>query len=633
MDGMAMGGGPSSSPAPAAEPPSVDPQSGCFDSTTTQDISDAPYYATLVNGKGFALVSEPGKPGPPAFAGAPAVVEVKRGKKYRFRLVNAGASWGYNVSVDRHPVALLALDGYPLAVSKDDSGKKGGGNGGSDNLSAAGLRAVAGVVTTPGETVDFLLDASAPDGVRNYWINVLTITGYGGPAVLHYGEFFNFFFELGVVGAGGAFWHACVCRKKGETLFFFSSFFSTSPVSSSKKKKKRPSKEGAPDPFSEEGKKQLGPPPTFLGCAYARDAAPRVADLKNATNVKGLLLSPKGAKKPPRGKADRTLALVMSPNFSPADAGGAPPANFSEVATGFFDSFGGDSGAGKGGNGTSSSSPLSKPPTGGCRAPAGSSGGEPSKYCWGINWVEFEAPAVPAIFEGKVVAAEAATGSGKKKPEGSNATALSSPSPSPLASAAVAAAAASAARREKGDFSDYRVPLLKGAVVDLIFLNPSAMVHPMHIHGTGGWLVSSGNGRPPLKRDGSLDAADARVDLNDPPRRSTVPVPNAAPGLGDGFAVLRFVVDNEGPFPMHCHIDYHAEGGMFMYFVYGDEGKGGQGSAAAPWDIPPDLDCEAATAAAAAAAEAAPAKQAGGNSSVVSLNPFEVSSWSLPQIK
>ena len=237
MDGMAMGGGPSSSPAPAAEPPSVDPQSGCFDSTTTQDISDAPYYATLVNGKGFALVSEPGKPGPPAFAGAPAVVEVKRGKKYRFRLVNAGASWGYNVSVDRHPVALLALDGYPLAVSKDDSGKKGGGNGGSDNLSAAGLRAVAGVVTTPGETVDFLLDASAPDGVRNYWINVLTITGYGGPAVLHYGEFFNFFFELGVVGAGGAFWHACVCRKKGETLFFFSSFFSTSPVSSSKKKK------------------------------------------------------------------------------------------------------------------------------------------------------------------------------------------------------------------------------------------------------------------------------------------------------------------------------------------------------------------------------------------------------------
>ena len=197
MEGMAMGGGsapPSSSPSAA-----VDPQSGCFDSTTTQDISDAPYYATLVNGKGFALVSDPKQPGsPPAFAGAPAVVEVKKGKKYRFRLVNAGASWGYNVSVDRHPVALLALDGYPLAVSKaaESGGKKGDGD---VDLSAAGLRAVAAVVTTPGETVDFLLDASAPDGVRNYWINVLTLTGYGGPAVLHYGAFgliffFTFFF-------------------------------------------------------------------------------------------------------------------------------------------------------------------------------------------------------------------------------------------------------------------------------------------------------------------------------------------------------------------------------------------------------------------------------------------------------
>ena len=199
MEGMVMSGG-SPSPSPSTSAAAVDPQSGCFDSTTTQDISDAPYYATLVNGKGFALVSEPGKQaGPPAFAGAPAVVEVRRGKKYRFRLVNAGASWGYNVSVDRHPVALLALDGYPLAVSKADSGKKGNGNGSNGSssngtLSAAGLRAVAGVVTTPGETVDFLLDASAPDGVRNYWINVLTLTGFGGPAVLHYGEFFLFFF-------------------------------------------------------------------------------------------------------------------------------------------------------------------------------------------------------------------------------------------------------------------------------------------------------------------------------------------------------------------------------------------------------------------------------------------------------
>ncbi|MEI6102249.1 MAG: C10 family peptidase, partial [Eubacteriales bacterium] len=87
-------------------------------------------------------------------------------------------------------------------------GGKSGGVCGSGSASAAGLRAVAGVVTTPGETVDFLLDASAPDGIRNYWINVLTLTGYGGPAVLHYGEgeknrprsFFPFFSFSNIVG-------------------------------------------------------------------------------------------------------------------------------------------------------------------------------------------------------------------------------------------------------------------------------------------------------------------------------------------------------------------------------------------------------------------------------------------------
>ena len=622
--GMA-GMGSSPSPSPSAAPSAVDPQSGCFDSTTTQDISDAPYYATLVNGKGFALVSEPGGPNPPAFAGSPTVVEVKKGKKYRFRLVNAGASWGYNVSVESHPVALLALDGYPLAVSKassDRKGGKGGHNNGSSALAAAGLRAVAGVVTTPRETVDFLLDASAPDGVRNYWINVLTLTGYGGPAVLHYGEFFFFFLR--------AFFPFLLLN-----LFFFFFFFATEKKT-----------EGAPDPLSEEGKKQLGPPPTFLGCSFARDEAPRVADLKNATNVPGLLSSPKNAaQKPPMGKADRTLAMVMSPNFSPPDAGGAPPANFSYVATGFFESFGDGKGNGSASSSDSSSiSPL-KPPRGGCRAPAGGGSGdkEPSKYCWGINWVEFEAPAVPAIFEGRVAAA--ATGGGgsssssssssnknnnkKQKPDN---TAAPPPLRSPLASAAAASAAASAAARsEKADFSDYRVPLPRNAIVDLVFLNPSAMVHPMHLHGTGGWLLSAGNGSPPLKEDGSLDAADARVNLSDPPRRSTVPVPNAAPGLGDGFAVFRFVVDNEGPFPMHCHIDYHAEGGMFMYFVFGAEkGKEGKEADAAPWEIPPGLNCEAATsAAAAAAAEGGSTKEA----AVVLLNPFEDSSWSLPQIK
>ena len=408
-------------------------------------------------------------------------------------------------------------------------------------------------------------------------------------------------------------------------LFFFFLFFFFFPLNFFSTFSTAKKKEGAPDPLSEEGKRQLGPPPTFLGCAYARDAAPRVADLKNATNVKGLLLSPRGtASKPPRGKADRTLALAMSPNFSPADAGGAPPANFSEVATGFFfESFGGGEGAGP-----AAAGPSAPQPKGGCRAQAGT--GKPSKYCWGINWVEFEAPAVPPIFEGRVAAASAG-----KKPAGSNSNAAS---PSPLASAAAAAAAASAAAKKKGDFSDYRVPLPKNAVVDLVFLNPSAMVHPMHIHGTGGWVLSSGNGKPPLKGDGTLDSADARVNLSDPPKRSTVPVPNAAPGLGDGFSVLRFVVDNEGPFPMHCHIDYHAEGGMMLYFVYGGEkeregqgkGKGGGGQrAAAPWEIPPDLDCEAATAAATASTE-----EAGGDSSaVVLLSPFEDSSWSLPQIK
>ena len=151
----------------------------------------------------------------------------------------------------------------------------------------------------------------------------------------------------------------------------------------------------------------------------------------------------------------------------------------------------------------------------------------------------------------------------------------------------------------------YIEPLVLNAVVDLVFINPSLMVHPMHLHGTQFWVLGSGNG-PIFDSKGNLDYS--MLNLRNPPKRDTQAVPQAifmssdsssagpSPAMEDsnsealsyGWAVVRVVANNPGVWPMHCHIDLHANSGRFMAFDVRPKLVKVKGTARAPypWALP-----------------------------------------------
>ncbi|KAI8470922.1 MAG: Cupredoxin [Monoraphidium minutum] len=192
-------------------------------------------------------------------------------------------------------------------------------------------------------------------------------------------------------------------------------------------------------------------------------------------------------------------------------------------------------------------------PSLGGRCPA-AGGAPPPKYCWSLNWNVFEPPAAPLIWPGSV------------------------PAPRTLTFDAV-----------------------QGDVVDVVLVNPSRMVHPQHLHGTGFWLLASGNGDilSGAARAGAALAlspsAAKRLNLRDPPVRDTIAVPQAVgDGAGGyGFAVLRFRADNPGPWAFHCHIDLHAMSGMMSVIAVRPK-PAPRGGAAAAWFAPKGAACGAA---------------------------------------
>jgi FtsP/CotA-like multicopper oxidase with cupredoxin domain len=96
--------------------------------------------------------------------------------------------------------------------------------------------------------------------------------------------------------------------------------------------------------------------------------------------------------------------------------------------------------------------------------------------------------------------------------------------------------------------STYTLEAVQGEVVDIILINPSRMVHPQHLHGSGFWLLAAGNGDP-LAADGKGLAPGVKLNVADPPVRDTVAVPQAVGDgpAGYGYSVLRFRADNPGP--------------------------------------------------------------------------------------
>lgn len=84
----------------------------------------------------------------------------------------------------------------------------------------------------------------------------------------------------------------------------------------------------------------------------------------------------------------------------------------------------------------------------------------------------------------------------------------------------------------------------KGERVALTFRNPSPMSHPMHLHGHV-FQVTDINGKP-------LNGA----------KRDTLLIP------AEGTVTVQLEANNSGNWLIHCHVLYHAEGGMMTLLTY-----------------------------------------------------------------
>jgi len=86
----------------------------------------------------------------------------------------------------------------------------------------------------------------------------------------------------------------------------------------------------------------------------------------------------------------------------------------------------------------------------------------------------------------------------------------------------------------------------RGQRVEIIFKNVTTMSHPMHLHGHV-FQVTSIDGKP---FQGAM-------------RDTVLVMPNSS-------VAIQFDADNPGVWPLHCHILYHMEAGMFTVIRYKD---------------------------------------------------------------
>lgn len=89
------------------------------------------------------------------------------------------------------------------------------------------------------------------------------------------------------------------------------------------------------------------------------------------------------------------------------------------------------------------------------------------------------------------------------------------------------------------------IPIKKGEVIRLEFINDTMMHHPIHLHGHF-FRVLAGQG-------------------NDAPLKHTIDVPPM------GKRTVEFLADNPGDWLLHCHLLYHMHAGMTRIFSYQDQ--------------------------------------------------------------
>lgn len=103
----------------------------------------------------------------------------------------------------------------------------------------------------------------------------------------------------------------------------------------------------------------------------------------------------------------------------------------------------------------------------------------------------------------------------------------------------------------------------KNSVVDVVVQNSNTLtvnnseIHPWHLHGHDFWVLGYGEGLYDPERDAG------RFNLVDPPVRNTVAV------FPYGWVAIRFVADNPGAWPFHCHVEPHFFMGMGTVFAEG----------------------------------------------------------------
>ena len=77
--------------------------------------------------------------------------KVKKGGKYRFRVVCAAMLFAFRVSIDGHVLNIISTDGSDVITKQVES-----------------------FIMFSGERYDFWIDATNPQSLENYWIRVET---------------------------------------------------------------------------------------------------------------------------------------------------------------------------------------------------------------------------------------------------------------------------------------------------------------------------------------------------------------------------------------------------------------------------------------------------------------------------
>ncbi|KAK4215801.1 putative laccase precursor [Rhypophila decipiens] len=88
-----------------------------------------------------------------------------------------------------------------------------------------------------------------------------------------------------------------------------------------------------------------------------------------------------------------------------------------------------------------------------------------------------------------------------------------------------------------------------------IIQNQFVLPHPVHLHGHDFLILGIGSGTF------NPSTMTSQLNFNNPTRRDVVQMP------GSGWVVIAYKMDNPGVWLMHCHIGWHAAGGLGVQFL------------------------------------------------------------------